>query len=97
MLTYTLVRSVKVSINGCSFTDIYMEFRNVYTLNNRTPGISVACLLRVGVYLSVVFQNSVFLIGGNSATLVIHGGCCTSQCSGGGCIHTILKCVGYIV
>lgn len=42
MLTYTLFSSVKVSINGSSFTDIYMEFRNVYMLNNRTPGISVA-------------------------------------------------------
>lgn len=57
MLTYTLVSSVKVSINGCSFTDIYMEFINVYIPNKRTPGISVAQLLRAGVYLSVIFQN----------------------------------------
>lgn len=40
---------------------------------------------------------SVLLTGGNRATGVIQGGCCTSQCSGGGCIHTLLKCVGYIV
>lgn len=56
-LTYTRVSSVKVGINGCSSTDIYRRFRNVCMLNNRTPGISVVHLLRVGVYLSVVFQN----------------------------------------
>lgn len=54
MLTYTLVSSVKVSINGCSFTDIHMKFRNVCMLSNRTLGVSVTNLLRVGVYLSVV-------------------------------------------
>lgn len=54
MLTYTLVSSVKVSINGCSFIDIHMKSRNVCMLSNRTLGVSVTNLLRVGVYLSVV-------------------------------------------
>lgn len=97
MLTYTLVSSVKVSLNGCSFTDVYMKLRNVYMPNSRTPGISVAHLLKEGVYLSAVFQN-VFclLIDGNCAAVVMQGGCCTSQCSGGGCMQAFLRCVGYI-
>lgn len=46
MLTYTLFSCVKVNVNGSSFTDIYMKFRNAYMLNNRTPVISAAHLLK---------------------------------------------------
>lgn len=73
-----------------------MKFKNVYMPNSRTPGISVAHLLKVGVYLSAVFLNVFCLIDGNCAAVVVQGGCCTSQCSGGGCIQAFLKCVGYV-
>lgn len=90
MLTYTLLSSVKFSINGSSFTDIYMKFRNAYMLISRTPGISTAHLFKSRDLSESSKMCSVFLIGGKRAAshpiaFVFQRECCRSLCSGGGC------------
>lgn len=107
MLTYTLFGSVKVSINGASFTYVYMKFRNAYMLNNGTPGISTAhlvksrdlsecclpkCILSFSLLESVLHLTHLLLSSREDAADP-----CALVVVANTCIYTFLKCVGYLV